>query len=125
MKQKLPNNYTKVGRLSLPVAKTIRRKAADIYIDDNHLRHIFMRHDKELRALGFDALTFVKLVVNNYNRIYKGASTSLLLVIYNGKPKVTAIELNLVLKQGFYEVKTATIVRKTFLKEEKLLWPVK
>ena len=126
MKQKqLPNNYTKVGRLSLPVAKAIRRKAADIYIDDNHLRHIFIYHDKELRALGFDALTFVKLVVNNYNRIYKGASTSLLLVIYNGKPKVTAIELNLVLKQGFYEVKTATIVRKTFLKEEKLLWPPK
>ena len=84
MKQKqLPNNYTKVGRLSLPVAKTIRRKAADIYIDDNHLRHIFIHHDKELRALGFDALTFVRLVVNNYNRIYKGSGGSLLLVIYN------------------------------------------
>ncbi|MDR3350295.1 MAG: hypothetical protein LBN98_01440 [Prevotellaceae bacterium] len=124
MKQ-LPNNYTKVGRLSQPVAKAIRRKAANIYIDDNHLRHIFIQHQEELAAIGFDALTFVQLVVSNYNRIYKGAGASLLLVIYNGKPKVTAIELNLVLKYGFYEVKTAAIVRKTFLKEEKLLWPVK
>ncbi|MDR3350297.1 MAG: hypothetical protein LBN98_01450 [Prevotellaceae bacterium] len=50
MKQ-LPNNYTKVGRLSQPVAKAIRRKAANIYIDDNHLRHIFLRHQEELAAI--------------------------------------------------------------------------
>jgi hypothetical protein len=121
MKQ-LPNNYIRVGRLSLPVAKTIRRKAADIYIDDNHLRHIENFHNRELAALGFDALTFVKLVVSNYNRIYKGAESSLLLVIYNGKPKVTAIELNLILRQGFYEVKTATVMSKMFLQKKELLW---
>jgi hypothetical protein len=49
--KQLPNNYNKVGRLSLPVAKAIRRKAADIYVDDNHLRNIFLRHSKELKAL--------------------------------------------------------------------------
>jgi hypothetical protein len=114
-------NYIKVGRLSQPVAKIIRRKSADIYIDDNHLKHIALRHGKELEAIGFDAMTFVLLVVKNYNRIYKGTGTSLLLVMYNGKPKVTAIELNLALKQGFYEVKTATIMKKSYLKEDSLL----
>jgi hypothetical protein len=121
MKQIL-NNYAKVGRLSQPVAKIIRRKAADIYIDDNHLRHIELKHGKELAAIGFDAMTFVRLVVKSYNRIYKGTGNSLQLVIYNGKPKVTAIELNLVLKNGFYEVKTATTMKKSYLKEDNLLW---
>lgn len=122
MKQLPLNNYTKVGRLSQPVAKIIRRKAADIYIDDNHLQHISMKHGKELAVIGFDAMTFVQLVVKNYNRIYKGTGNSLQLVLYNGKPKVTAIELNLALKQGFYEVKTATIMKKSYLKDDKLLW---
>jgi hypothetical protein len=107
----------------MPVAKAIRRKAADIYIDDNHLRHIAIQHGRELAVLGFDPMTFVRLVVRNYNRIYNGTGSSLLLVLYNGKPKVTAIELNLVLKQDFYEVKTATVMKKTFFKDEKLLWP--
>ncbi|MDR0714800.1 MAG: hypothetical protein LBF89_11180 [Bacteroidales bacterium] len=118
-----PGSYAKIGRLSMPVAKAIRRKAAYIYIDENHLQHIFINHCKELSALGFDALTFVKLVVTNYNRIYRGAGNSLLLVIYNGNPKVTAIELNIALKKGFYEVKTATVMSKIFLQKKELLWP--
>jgi hypothetical protein len=116
------DNYTRIGRLSQPVARAIRRKAAGIYINENYLRHITRKHDAELTALGFDAMTFVSIVVSNYNRIYKGVDDTLLLVIYNGKPKVTAIELNEVLKKGFYEVKTATTMRKAFLKEDKLLW---
>jgi hypothetical protein len=86
------------------------------------LRHIVKKHGKELAALGFDASTFVQLVVSGYNRIYEGKDSSLLLVMFNGKPKVTAIELNLVLKTGFYEVKTATTMNKEFLKKRKLLW---
>ena len=119
------NNYQKVGRLRMPVAKAIHRKAANIYVDDNHLRHITNTHSLEFEALGLDAITFVTLVVNGFNRIYKGSGKSLLLVIYNGKPKVTAIELNFALKKGFYEVKTATVMRKAFLNEDKHLWTKK
>jgi hypothetical protein len=118
----MTNNYHKIGRLRLPVAKSIHRPAADIYIDGSHLKHIANRHGAELAALGFDAFTFVTLAVGNYNRIYKGSGDSLLLVIYNGKPKVAAIELNFSLREKFYEVKTAVIVRKGFLKEEQCIW---
>ena len=121
MKTQPTNDYFHVGRLSQPVAKNIKRKAANIYVDNNHLRHIENKHGVELAALGFDAMSFIKLVVKGFNRIYKGTGNSIQLVIYNGKPKVTVIELNLVLKAGFYEVKTATIMKKTYLKPEKLL----
>jgi hypothetical protein len=119
---KILETYQKVGRLRQPVAKAIRRKAANIYINDNHLRHILNRHAEELASVGLDPITLVCLVVNNFNRIYKGKGQSLLLTIYNGKPKVTAIELNFAIRKGFYEVKTATITRKTYLKDEDLLW---
>jgi len=115
-------HYKKIGRLSLAIAKAIRRKSADIYIDENHIKHIEINHSKELNSIGFDAETFVCLVVENFNQIRIGKNESLLLVIYNGKPKVTAIELNYVLKTKFYEVKTATIMSKKRLKSKVILW---
>ncbi|MDR0667607.1 MAG: hypothetical protein LBF90_03190 [Prevotellaceae bacterium] len=119
-----PDNYTEVGRLTAPIAKEIHRKAAYIYINRNYLRHIENDHPKELNALGIDAITLVRLVVNQYNRIYKGSGDSLLLVVYNGRPKAAAIELNWALKDEFYEVKTATIMKKDFLERKTLLWPL-
>ncbi|MDR0667637.1 MAG: hypothetical protein LBF90_03340 [Prevotellaceae bacterium] len=114
--------YERVGRLKMSVARAIRREAADIYVTRNYLRHIENEHPKELNLLGLEAIMLVRMVVNQYNRIYKGSGDSLLLVVYNGRPKATAIELNWALKEGFYEVKTATIMKKEFLKKEKLLW---
>lgn len=115
------SQYKKVGRLKMSVAKSIRRKSADIYIDKNHIKHIEKTHGKELGYIGLDAYSFVKLVVVSFNQIRKGSGDSLLLVIYNGKPKVVAIELNFVLKKGFYEVKTATIINKNRLEKKELL----
>ena len=115
-------HYTKVGRLRKSIATQIKRKAADIYIDDNHLKHVFIRHKDEIEQVGFTPSTFVDLVVNNFNRIYKGRENALQLVIWNGNAKVTIIEMNLALKKGFYEVKTATIKRKSHLENCVLLW---
>ena len=115
----------KLGRLSQPIAKTIRRKSADIYITDNYVKHIFNRHIEELRAVGYTPFDFAKEVVAGFNRIYKGAGDSILLVKWNGVPKVAAIELNLAFKSGFYEVKTAHIKAKGSLKNKNLLWTKK
>ncbi len=96
MKQKIQNqqHYTKIGRLRKPIANKIRRKAADIYIDENHLKHIFNRHKTELAKLGLTPLMLVDLVVNGFNQIYKSNTTnSILLVKWNGIPQVVVIEL--------------------------------
>ena len=114
--------YERIGRLRKPIADSIGRKAADIYLDHNHLRHVFSKHREDLAELGLTPKVFIDLVVNGFNRIYKGTGHSLLLVIWNGKAKVVAIELNFALKKEFYEVKTATIYRKDFFKDENLMW---
>ncbi|MDR1740175.1 MAG: hypothetical protein LBR45_05405 [Bacteroidales bacterium] len=125
MKQKIQNqqHYTRIERLRKPVASKIRRKAADIYIDENHLKHIFNRHKAELAKLGLTPLMLVDLVVNGFNQIYKSNTTnSILLVKWNGIPQVVVIELNFALRKEFYEVKTAFIRNKEDFRTLKLLW---
>jgi len=118
-------HYRKVGRLSPTIAKAIRRKSADIYIDENHITHIFNRHEKELASIGFTPMMFLNAIINNFNRVYKGNRNALILVKWNGVPKVVIIELNLALKEGFYEVLTALIRAKKSLKTKDLLWQKK
>jgi len=115
-------HYKKIGRLKKTIADQINRKTADIYINENYLKHIFLQHQTELTQLGLTPKMFIDLVVNGFNRIYKGSGNSLLLVLWNGKPKSTAIEMNFALQKGFYEVKTATVMSKIFLSRKKLLW---
>ncbi len=115
----------KVGRLIQPIAKAIRRKSADIYITENYLKHIFIGHEKQLAEIGFTPQMFLEVVMKDFNRIYRGKGNSLLLVKWNGTPKVAAIELNLAFNREFYEVKTAFIHRKGQFKDENLLWKKK
>jgi len=117
--------YEKVGRLRKPVAEAIGRKAADIYIDQNHLRHIFNKHMDDLAQLGLTPKIFVDLVVAGFNRIYKAKRQSLYLVMQNGKLNVVVIEMNFAFKKGFYEVKTATVMRNDFFNNKELLWEKK
>jgi len=121
------DGYAVVGRLSMTIAKAIRHKSATVKIHRHYLQHIKLRHFEDLAAVGFDAETFVALVVTNFNQIREGSGNSLLLIIYNGIPKVTAIELTYVLNEheSFYEVKTATVMRKEKLRKKKLLWEKK
>jgi len=65
-------HYEKVGRLRKPIADAINRKAADIYISENNLKHILLKHGAELEGVGLTPKIFVDLVVMGFNRIYKG-----------------------------------------------------
>ncbi len=127
MKQKIQDqkHIYKIGRLNQPIAKAIHRKAADIYITQNSIRHIFIKHAEQLNSVGCTPLEFVEMLMKNYNRIYRGTGYSLLLTKWNGLPEVAAIELNFAFKKEFYEVKTAFIKRKSDFKEENLLWQKK
>jgi len=115
-------HYKKIGKLKKSIADQISRETADIYVCENHLKHILNRHEVELASIGLTPQMFVDLVVKNFNRIYKGDRTAILLVLWNGKPKATVIEMNYALQKGFYEIKTATIMRKEFFKNKKMLW---
>lgn len=117
--------YKKVGRLRAPIAAAIGKKTADIYLNEKQLKHIFYRHAEDLAYFGLTPKLFVDLVVKGFNRIYKGSGRSLLLVLWNGKPQVVAIELNFALKKEFYEVKTASVYRKEFFDNKQLLWSKK
>ncbi|MCL2416639.1 MAG: hypothetical protein FWD02_01720 [Bacteroidales bacterium] len=115
-------HYKKIGKLKKSIANHIGRKPADIYISENHFKHIFIRHKDEMENIGLTPQMFIDLVLNGFNRVYKGKNEALLLVLWNCKPKVTVIELNLALEKEFYEVIAATIVRKKYLEDRELLW---
>ena len=115
-------HYEKVGRLRKSVANAIRRETADIYISENHLKHIFLRHRTEIAELGFTPKAFVDLVVAGFNCIYKAKREALFLAIHNGKSKVVVVEMNYALKEGFYEVITAFVMDKKLLEKNELLW---
>jgi len=117
--------YRKIGKLKKSVADAIGKECTNIYISDNHLKHIFIKHKNEIAQVGLTPLAFVDLVVGKYNRIYKGRRSALQLVVWNGSAKVVIIELNLALENNFYEVVTATIKRKSNLKDHDLLWKKK
>ncbi|MCL2414001.1 MAG: hypothetical protein FWC94_01955 [Bacteroidales bacterium] len=118
-------HYKRIGRLRKSIADAIGKIPADIYIDDNHLKHILNRHKTDLAKFGFTPLMFVDAVVSNFNRIYQGDGDALQLVIWNGNAKVTIVEINSALKKEFYEVKTALTKEKRHLESKKLLWKKK
>jgi hypothetical protein len=117
--------YIKLGRLSKPIADKIGRKPADIYIHNHDIRHIKNKHGKELK-LNNDAeiLEYVKSIIKNCNLICEGHHSRLLL-IYNQTKKldVSVIELiNFNSKLNIYQVKTANIRNKNFIKNKVVLW---
>ena len=69
MKAEEGYNGIMVGRLKMLNAKAIKRRCADIYISKETIIHIEKKHNKELRQLGIDAISYVSLITKNYNQI--------------------------------------------------------
>ena len=114
--------YIKVGRISLSVAKKCHIKAADIYVNMSHIKHIYGKHSKELNSLAISPIDLVKMVCWSFNEIRVGSHGSLLLILNDNKlPKVAAIELSYAPKFEFWEVKTAqprtveAVIKKTLI----------
>lgn len=119
----LQHPYIKVGRLKMSVAKAAHLKCADIYVSENYLRHIWNRHNVELKRIGFTALDFVVHICDKFNQIREGNDNSYLLVLYNDKlPYVASISLNYSLKKGFWEIKTAEPRRCSTIQKRALRW---
>ncbi|MDX9696482.1 MAG: hypothetical protein RBT49_11890 [Bacteroidales bacterium] len=118
--------YYKLGRLNKTVADKAKIKAADIYIDRNHILHIQKEHAKELESLGIKALDFVQTIVNNYNQIRKGTGDSILLIVYhNDLHNTAAMQLNYAVDKEFWEVKTAQPRKTSKLRGVEILLEIK
>jgi len=115
-------HYKKIGKLKKSIADQIHKPSVNIYVDDNHIKHIFNRHKDELEKIGFTPMMFVNAVVSNFNRIYKGHGNALQLVVWNGKANVAIVEINSALEKDFYEVKTAFVRKKRRFEKDVLLW---
>lgn len=117
--------FLKVGRLKKSIADKAHIKSADIYVTEDHLRHIYNYHGKELSTMGFSAMDFVKTIVSNFNQIRIGSGNSYLLVIYDEKSSVqhtAAISINYIVKKGIWEVKTAQPRSVQSIKKKKRIW---
>jgi hypothetical protein len=117
--------YIKLGRLDKRIADKINRKAADICIDYNHLRHIENGKGDFLDKIKLDALSYVKKIVDNFTEIRKGKNGALLLVAAieeNNHKNIAVIELQLLQKYSFYMVKTAMARRRGMVENEIILW---
>ena len=106
--------YIKLGRLGKRIADKISRKPADIYIEYNYLRHIEKKRGDYLAKLKLDALSYVKLIVDNYYEIRIGKNNALLLVMKmnnqseeKDKREIVVLELQLIETKNVYIVKTA------------------
>jgi len=117
--------YIKLGRLNKPIADKIGRKPADIYIDYDYLRHIENGKKEQLIKLKFDALTYVKKIIDNFFEIRSEKDDALILVANieeNDKNNIAIIELQLIAKHSIYTVKTAMMREKGMRAKELLLW---
>ena len=123
-KNQIPTNYVKVGRITMPIAREAHVKAGDIYINNNHLKHIADNHNQELLNLGLTAWNFVNVIINSYTRIYKDTKTgAYYLAVYADEyTNAAVIELNFVENFEFWEIKTAAPFRTAFFKNKLLVW---
>lgn len=114
--------FTKVGRISMTVARQAHIKAADVVIDRNHLRHIDLEHGIELQKLAINAFDYVRIVLAQFTEIRLAERNAVLVVKKNeDSPSDTVtIELTLNDKKHRWEVRTAQPRRN--VSNNKLLW---
>jgi hypothetical protein len=118
---KSPKDEIKMGYLSKSVADQIKQQPGEIRAEIKQLIHVVDRHyGDSLKKLGLTAGQFVRMIVKDFNRIYRGHSGRLLLVLWNGTPK--AVVINLKKKDAYYIVVTAHIRSKKNFKDTDLLW---
>jgi hypothetical protein len=103
-----------------PEAAPIRLRRGDESFGEKKIEE---KHGAEIRAAGYrDAAAFVEDITENYTAIYEGRDSTLLLMKKNGKTKVAFISLTLGKDKTFYDVSSATLARKKYLDNKKVLW---
>jgi hypothetical protein len=121
------------GEISPQIAQKIRRQAGKIRLRigkqegerGNYGEKHIERTDrlKQLQNNGYEnARDFVQDVARNYDYIYPGERTRLILYKKGEKDTMIYIELTPFEGDEFYDVKTGMITRKDFITKKKPLW---
>lgn len=123
--------YQKIGFLSHSVAKHIGVEAGDIMIDAHTVTHLLYRHKMQLDQLGLTPIMFAKTIVSQFNQIYEGKDSKLLLVCMGeGEPHHNTAVIGLFLNKGpkeksFWQVVTACPRSPEFFNNKILLYEKK
>lgn len=113
----------KIGRITQPVAKAIKKPAADIYLSKYWIKHNERYHSKEIKAVGMTVEQFIIWVVENFNQIRVATGESFTLVVYNGDETSMTATIDITIQSnGNYEVKTAQPRRIESLANKQILW---
>jgi len=121
------------GEISQEIAQKIRRQAGKIRLrigkqeenGNNYGEKHIERSDRllQLRENGYEnARDLVQDVAENYNQIYAGKNNRLILYKKNHNDAMIYVELTPFTEGDYYDVKTAMISRKDFMKNKKPLW---
>jgi len=121
------------GEISNDIANEIHRQAGKIRLrigkheseGDNYGEKHIERRDrlKQLQDNGYEnARDLVHDVAKNFDSIYAGRRSRLILYKKGFKDTMIYIELTPFKNEDFYDVKTGMITRKDFMKNKKPLW---
>jgi len=121
------------GEISTEIARQIRRQAGKIRLRigkqegerDNYGEKHIERPDRlqQLRDNGYEnARDFVQDVAENFNSIYAGKGSRLVLYKEGKNDAMIYIELTPSEESDYYDVKTGLITRKDFMNKKKPLW---
>ena len=122
-----PDGGLDFGEISAEMGKAMRRQAGAIRLRQGNeawgLTHIEMRHGRDVVAMGYsDVQDFVSKVAKGFTKIYSGRGAALDVVIDNEARGMLIVSLEPAADGDFYDIKTATPIRRDQFKNEKALW---
>ena len=122
-----PDGGLDYGEITPEMGKTMRRQAGKIRLRQGNeawgLTHIENRHGKDFAALGFkSARDFVSQVASGFTKIYKGRGAALDVVLDEQARGMLIVSLEPSVDGDFYDIKTATPIRRDQFKNETPLW---
>ena len=122
-----PDGGLDYGEITPEMGKAMRRQAGKIRLrrgdETQGLVHIEARHAKDFASLGFEsAQHFVAQVAKGFTKIYKGRGAALDVVLDDQARGMLIVSLEPSVDGDFYDIKTATPIRRDQFKNEEPLW---
>lgn len=122
-----PDGGVDYGEITPEMGKAMRRQAGKIRLrrgdETQGLVHIENRHAKDFAALGFNSTQdFVSQVASGFTKIYKGRGAALDVVLDDQARGMLIVSLEPSADGDFYDIKTATPIRRDQFKNEEPLW---
>jgi len=123
---KAPNGSINFGSINKIVAAKINKPEGVIRLQEGDTTfgkaHIIKRMDVIKKAGFSNVEKFVEDIAGGYQAVYQGKGRSLILVKRDSRTKAAYIVLDVSKVESFYSIRSATYIRRSYLKNKKLLW---